>query len=322
MTNAEDAVLIEPVHAPLDEAWGRMTFPLYRPLLPVLGTAGADPEGNRPLACRALAGETMAGLVLAQRTGADPASAELLSVFVAPEFRGRGIATRLLGCLEEAAAAAGVTELSGAYMTGKPTIAALERVFAKREFTPPELRMIVLKFTPEEARECDWYKKARMPPGASIFPWAELRPDEREEIRRSQAERQWIHPELEPWRCDQQFDEVSSVGMRKDGAVVGWVINHRPARGLVTFTTSFMRYDLARRAAIFPLYVASIERLMGTGVICSFVTNAKFDRMVQFALRRGAPFVHFTGETRGVTKRIGAADQTVTGSETSPRSVG
>jgi GNAT superfamily N-acetyltransferase len=299
------AAVIEEVSAPLGDVWGAMTFPLFRPLLPLLGTGAADAQGARPIACRALIDGEPAGLVLAQRPAATPASAEILSVFVPAAFRGRGIATRLVECLEEAARTRhGVAELTGSYMTGKPGIPAVERVFEKRGFTPPKLRMIVLKFTPEEAARCDWYQKARLPVGATIFSWSEMTAADREALQRSQAETPWIHPELEPWRCDERFDEVSSVGMRKDGQVVGWVINHRPSPGLVTFTTSFMRKDLARRGAIFPLYVASIERLAGTGVICSFVTNAEFEAMVRFALRRGAPFVHYTGETRGVTKQL------------------
>lgn len=298
-------VLIEEVREPLDAAWHGMTFPLFRPLLSLLGTGRADEQGSRPLACRAVVGGEPAGLLLAQRPAAAPATAELLSMFVAAPFRGRGLATRLVECLEGAARSGhDVRELTGSYMTGKPSIPAVERVFEKRGFTPPKLRMIVLKFTPEEAARCDWYQKARMPAGATIFPWKDMSDADRAELRRSQAERAWIHPELEPWRCDERFDEISSVGMRKDGEVVGWVINHRPSPGLVTFTTSFMRRDLARRGAIFPLYVASIERLAGTGVICSFVTNAEFEAMVRFALRRGAPFVHYTGETRGVTKQL------------------
>ena len=300
----QDDVRIEEVPAPLDEAWGAMTFPLYRPLLPLLGTGRTDAQGSTPLACRAMVDGEPAGLLVAQQTAAAPGAAELLSVFVATPFRGRGIATRLVECLEQSARRRGIGEVTGSYMTGKPSIAAVERVFAKREFTPPKLRMIVLKFTPEEAARTDWYRKARMPDGATIFSWKDLTDRDRDELKQSQADRAWIHPELEPWRCDERFDEVSSVGMRKGGEIVGWVINHRPSPGLVTFTTSFMRRDLARRGAIFPLYVASIERLAGTGVICSFVTNAEFDAMVKFALRRGAPFIHYTGETRGVSKRL------------------
>jgi GNAT superfamily N-acetyltransferase len=301
-----DDIRIDAVDAPLGGEWAGMTFPLFRPLLSILGTPSRDAQGNAPMACRAIVDGEPAGLVLGHITPTTPDAIELLSIFVAPAHRGQGLATRLVECLEGHALARGVSQMTGSYMTGKPSIPALERVFAKRSFDPPKLRMIVLKFTPEEARECDWYKRARLPQRATIFPWSEVTPDEREWLKRSQAERQWIHPELEPWRCDQTFDD-SSVGMRRDGEIVGWVINHRAAPDLVTFTTSFMRADLARRGAIFPLYVASIERLMGTGVICSFVTNAEFDGMVKFALRRGAPFIHYAGETRGVAKQLRAS---------------
>jgi GNAT superfamily N-acetyltransferase len=302
-------ILVEQVTRPLGQEWEAMTFPLFRQLLPLLGTGNVDAQGHRPIACRAIEGETPAGLVLGQVRSDNPSSLEMLSILGAPDFRGRGVATKLLAALEDAArGSAAVRQLTGVYMTGRPSIPALERVFAKCGFPPPALRMIVLKFTPEEAATCDWYKKARMPAGCTIFPWVEMTDEERARLKQSQADRAWIHPELEPWRSDKRFDEVSSVGMRKDGEVVGWVINHRASPTLVTFTTSFIRADLARRGGIFPLYVASIERLMGSGVICSFVTSAKFESMVRFALRRGAPFIHYTGETREASKALASRD--------------
>ena len=108
-----------------------------------------------------------------------------------------------------------------------------------------------------------------MPAGASIFKWSELTGEELAWLKQSQADRRWIHPKLEPWNWDLNFDPASSVGMRKDGEVVGWVINHRLSPGVVTFTTAFMRTDLARRGASFPLYVASLTATDGhRGVVC------------------------------------------------------
>jgi hypothetical protein len=143
-----------------------------------------------------------------------------------------------------------------------------------------------------------------LPTGAEVFQWSELTPDELDELKRTQAADPWIDPDLEPWRCSDRFDPVSSVGMRKDGKVVGWVINHPIAPKMLCFTTSFMRRDLARRGAIFPLYVASLERLKGTGTICTFVTSAEFASIVRFVLRRCAPYISFCGETRGVSKAL------------------
>jgi GNAT superfamily N-acetyltransferase len=303
----ENELLIREVTTPLGNEWGHMTFPIYRFLLSLIGTGETGARGHRPLACVATSGGTPVGLALAQRAPAIPPTAEVLSLFVVPAFRGAGIATRLLACLEDALSRLGVSELSGTYMTGPPTLAALERVLAKRGFDPPMSRRLIIKFTPEQSRQCLWFQRARMPDGASIFKWAELTREELARLKQSQKERRWIHPKLEPWRWDRNFDPVSSVGMRKDGEVVGWVISHRMSPGVLAFTTAFMRTDLARRGASFPLYVATLESLMGSGVICLLMTDPnEFPSMARFVLRRCSPLAPFTGETRGVSKRLDA----------------
>jgi hypothetical protein len=228
-----------------------------------------------------------------------------VSLFVDPAARGQGIATALLARLEDIALRHGVTELTGTYMTDRPNIEALERVLAKRGFEEPTVRMIVFKFAPEDARKCAWYRRARMPSGATIFKWSELTGEDLAELRRSQLQHRWIHPKLEPWSTDPNFDPISSVGMRKDGEIVGWVINHRLAPDTVTFSSASMRPDLAKIGASFPLYVASLETLMGTGVLCTFVTNAEdFADMARFMQRRGAPFAQYSGQSLGVRKQL------------------
>src|SRR5262245_45904668 len=168
-----------------------MTFPLHRHLLGLLGTGMADPKGVRPVACYAMVDGQPAGLILAEMPTPQRLSAELLSMFVVAEHRGRGVATSLLEALEGDLARAGVGELIGIYMTGKPSIGAIERIFAKRGFTPPELRKIVVKYTPEEPSRALWYRRAKLPSHASIFPWVELKPEERDALKQSQAETGW-----------------------------------------------------------------------------------------------------------------------------------
>jgi GNAT superfamily N-acetyltransferase len=302
---SDSVVNIEAANSPLDARWISMTFPYYRHLLPLIGTGESTKGGQQPLACIASSDGTPVGLALAERAAVIPPTAEVLSLFVVEDFRGRGIATRLLACLEEVAVRRGVCELSGTYMSGRPSLEALERVLTKRGFEAPTLRMIAFKFTPDQAAQCRWYRQARVPAGASIFKWTELTDSEMTALRQSQAERQWIHPKLTPWYGSPHFDHLSSFGMRKDGEVVGWVINHRLSPGVVTFSIAFMRSDLARRGASFPLYVASLEALKGTGALCSFVTNAvDFPDMARFMLRHGTPFAEYAGETLGVRKAL------------------
>jgi predicted GNAT family acetyltransferase len=103
------------------------------------------------------------------------------------------------------------------------------------------------------------------------------------------------------------FDRASSVGMRIGGEVVGWVINHRIGSDTLRFTCSFMREDLARRAAILALYTESIERADRAGYrTCTFITPVKYTGMVDFVVKHCAQWISYVGETRGVAKRLAA----------------
>ena len=294
-------VITERTAGALGTEWWGMVFPSYRPLLAHVGSA--DAQGNRFFARRATADGRPIGLALGGiPSGAD--AAELLSVYVRPEARNVGVATELLRGIESDFRGAGAKSVTGTYMTSNPTIPALERALAKAGFPAPERRSIAVRFLPEEPARCVWYRKARLPEGATIFPWTELTGAERDWLQRSQADHAWIHPDLEPWRFDEGFDPSSSFGMRKDGEVVGWVVNHFVSPELVRFTVAFMRRDLALRGASFPLYVESLKRLQGRGLTCTFITASQFPAMNRFILRRVCPFVTFCGETRGVTKTL------------------
>jgi GNAT superfamily N-acetyltransferase len=294
--------VIETASGPLGAEWAAMTFPSFRPLLEAIGSVNPS-TGGTPVAVVSVDGGQPVGLALAE-IAPETGSAELLSLYVAQSARGRGVATTLVERLEQELRGRGVTRLEAVYMTGKPSIPVIEHIFEKRGFDAPILRKVVVRFTAEEAATTEWYQRARLPADSEIFAWKDVRPEEIEELKRTHAENPWIDVNLEPWRCSDRFDPVSSVGMRKQGKVVGWVINHPIGPNLLCFTTSFVRRDLARRGAIFPLYVASLERLKGTGTICTFVTSAEYESMVRFVLRRCAPYISFCGETRGVSKTL------------------
>ena len=139
-----------------------------------------------------------------------------------------------------------------------------------------------------------------------IVPWSDITAEERAAIRRSHEEAPWIARGLEPWTHDSYgFDPISSLGLRYEGSVVGWVINHRIAHDCVRFTCSFMRRDLSRRGRILPLYTESILRLTAAGIKeCTLVTPLEYSEMAEFLRRRCASAVHFFGETRGSAKRL------------------
>jgi len=297
-------ISIAPVTAPLDEAWTGMTFPSYRQAVALVGTPHTDSEGSRMIACAAIGDGLPAGLGLAQVPKDPSQPAEILSLFVRADVRGRGVATGLVEGLEGAARDAGRDAIMGVYMTGKPSIPIVERVFEKRGFEPPVLRKAAVRITPEQAVSCPWWGRGRLPEGGEMFMWRDLTAAEREHMQKTHALEPWIDPLLEPWICDARADPISSVGMRVNGEVLGWVINHRAPPNFVVFTTAFVRKDFQRIGALFKLLVHSIVNIQNQGLCITFVTSSMYPRMLPFTLTRIGPYGDFCGETRGVSKKL------------------
>jgi GNAT superfamily N-acetyltransferase len=308
-------VELESLRAPVPPFLATMTFPAYRHLL-ALDPASRHPDQGdlrlvQPLGVLAMRDGNPAGLVLGEVPIGDQGAPEMLSLYTEQEARNQGVGTALVEAFERAVRERGFRRVTAVYMTGKETVGALERVLQKRGWSPPETRTLTLRFTPDEAAGTPWFGRLSLPsPEYEIFSWKELRPEERVELERSQAERSWIASGLEPWRHDAHgFDAASSVGLRYRGSVVGWVINHRIAPDAVRFTCSFMRRDLGRRGRILPLYSESIRRLREDGCrMCTFVTPTEYRSMIEFIKRRCAPWAGLSAETRGSSKLLTAED--------------
>ena len=294
------------------EQFASMTFPAYRHLLNLEPAtrhlASDDTRIIQPLAVAASLGGQPAGLALAELPIAqdrDQHSAELLSVFVDKTCRGHGLGKALLGALESLVAEAGLGELAAVYMRGKPSIDIVERLLAQHGWSEPEPRMVTVKFMVEELYKAAWLHRYAPRAGYEIFSWMDLRDAEREEIRRSHETDAWIAPDLVPWKYDSEYEPTTSVGMRFEGKVVGWVINHRLDDQTVRYTCSFMRRDLQGVGAILPLYCESFRRLHRFGFKRGmFVAPLYHPQMAKFSRRWFGPWSYFIGETMGSRKQL------------------
>jgi GNAT superfamily N-acetyltransferase len=293
---------------PASLQYAAMTFPAYRHLLALApARRHADDSVGRmiqPVAVGACDSDEPVGLALAETpldTQTDP---ELLSVYVSAPRRNEGIGATLLASLESELRERGFHRLSTVYMTGKPGIAVFEHLLQRAGWDPPAVRSICIRFTREDVERATWLNKHRVVRGYEIFPWNELKEEERLALRRSQEESSWIPADLQPWDHDRHgFEPITSLGMRGPDGVVGWVINHEISPTVLRYTCSYIRPDLARRGRIVALYAASLRRLALTNYqSCTFVAPARHERMAAFAKRWCGPWASFLGETRGSSK--------------------
>lgn len=288
------------------------TFPAYRHLLdfePVeLNPRYGDRRRVRPVASMAEEGGAgVMGLALGclpVEEEMDRRPAELLSIFVHPQRRNQGIGGRLLDHLEGRVREAGARRMEAVYMTGEDSIEYVERLLASRAWSDPEMRMAVVRFTVEQAKSTPWFGRYRRREQMGFFPWVEITDQEMEALRESHRASEWIAEDLVPWQFDLEGVEPhSSLGIRVEDEVVGWVINHLMPDRTVRFTCSFIHPRLKRRGRIVPAYTESIRRLDEAGFErCMFTAPAYHPEMVQFVKRWCGPWGSFLGETRGSSK--------------------
>jgi GNAT superfamily N-acetyltransferase len=317
--------------APVADSFRGMTFPVYRHLL-ALAPATRHPEQNdlrqvMPLAMGAWLEGAPAGLLLAEMPCRTPDSAAgearnaaspempdtaaavsavpaVLSVFVQPAMRRRGVAGALFKALAEELSRLGWSRLELVYTTGRPGSAAIERLLARGGWAPPAARTVLVHLVPRELAASELFEERRLAsldPGFEIFPWSELPAAEREALRAADERQRWVTPGLAAWKFDTEpFDTAASVGARYRGEVVGWVIGQPINATAVRYLCSFLRKDLSRRGRILPLYRASLLRAAAAGrELATFVTPVIYPSMIRFIHRWMAPHARLVAETRG-----------------------
>ncbi len=273
-----------------------MTFPSFKELLDVDDHAVA-------------LGVECAGEVCGMALGyfppdQDPTVAHLLSLYVDPEHRGRGLGESLLHRFEEILRDAGKKCVRATYMTGKATIEIFEHVLQKCAWDAPHTRMVVVRSTIPVINKAPWMSLTELPEGMQIVAWGDVTEAQRESLRRSHEEKPWIAEDLIPFDHEENYDPCTSVALVHDGQLAGWVINHQMSRELIRFTCAYMRPDLQRLGRIVWLYVESVRRMEQHGFHEGIWTiPLKHPRHAAFARRWMAPYSTFFGETRGVEKR-------------------
>lgn len=305
-----DRVSVRPARADDRSAGEAMTFPAYRHLLSLERSVRLPRENDQepvdPVVIVAEAEGELVGLAVADIPVRAVRPPELLSVFVRPSHRRRGISRQLIAAAADAVRDHAGSTLLAVYMTGKPGPEYFERAALSLGWAGPQVRMVSVRFSAESLAPAPWLGKYRVGEGFEIFPWTELTDEDRRYLVESQREENWIAADLQPWDHDRfGFEPRTSLGLRRDGKVVGWIINHEVDGETLRFTCSYIRKPLGRMGKIIPLYSESFQRFIGSGFrYATFTTPLHHKGMAAFAKRWFAPWSTFLGETRSVEKAL------------------
>lgn len=208
------------------------------------------------LCLAALAGNEPVGLLVA---GVHPhlANTRLLSLFVQPAHRRKGLGTRLVQLLETVARAQGDTLLYAEYVAPK---LALERVLLACGWQPPAISLELIE-TPFAAL-ADILRQVylpSLPAGVAFFAWHDHTAADLAVLAAREGE---FAPALDP-RSEPELLTEGSIGVRVNGTLAGWAALHHLAPDLLR-ATAFYLFPEARvphlwRHIILTAYTRQLE---------------------------------------------------------------
>lgn len=279
---------IEKFHAGTFDSYKHMTFPGMQYLLEKTETENAVfaytiTYMNQPV-----------GLSIGE-INQEEESAEILSLFVEPTHRNRGVSTQLVKFIEDEMKAKGCQHLAMTYLSGKPTTYSLERVLQKCHWAEPQVHEIICKGHIDNGIKMPWVnKEGYFVNSYEIFPWSSLSNEEKMSI---QKQKDKIPQDLYPLQYMANMERVNSIGLRYRGDVVGWLISHRIAPDTIRFTCSYIRHDLQKIGRNLGLMAEAIKRQHQAKIpYIIWTTPMHHQGMVEFTKKRISPFLIYLKE--------------------------
>lgn len=276
----------------------KLTYPKFRPYLKTLD------YDNTLIAIGVNLASQPVGLALAEIL-TDENSSEILSLFVVPEHRGKGLGKTLLEHLEKELISQGCSQVSLVYISNATT-PYLEKILKERQWSNPQFRMLVGSSPIENLKDAPWLNlDNRLPSSYSIFPWLELSLQERKLIQQQQSDSPWYPEVLSPFTEEENIEPINSLGLRYHDKVVGWMVTHQVVVDTIRYTKLFVRKDMQRLGRGIALLAAAIKlQLKSTKTQGIFTTFADNDSMINFIHKHLAPYLTSIRQSWGSQKLL------------------
>lgn len=222
---------------------------------------------------------------------------QILSLFVKPMYRDRGVGSALLDRLERELIQSGSTNANLSYLKDGTTTPALKQTLHKQGWNLPHSEMLVCYSTAQKLQNAPWLYTYPLPPSFSSFPLVELTLEEYQTIERQQAIEPWYPESLSPFKGELPVEPLNSLGLRYQGQVVGWIATHRVAPDTIRYTSLFVRKDLQKMGRAISLLAEAIKRQVNSEIPqCTCTVSFENKAMMSFVKRRLAPFLTQTRE--------------------------
>ncbi len=247
-----------------------------------------QPQGKLVGLVAEVAGEKV-GLVLAEILATQPQTppeAEVISLFVLPEYRHQGIGAGLIKNLEMGLTGLGCGQMKLVYKSTAITSLALEPLLKRQNWRSPQINFLLGKTTAEKVSFAPWLQKYPLSNKFTVFPWSELTNADRKQIETLD-----YPTSLTPF-SNTPAEPLNSLGLRYETQLVGWMVTHRVATDAIRYSTMFVDKRFQRLGRGISLLSQSILLQVDSTVpYCLFAVAQENPAMLKFVHKHLEPYL-------------------------------
>lgn len=251
-------------------------------------------EGNKPI------GLALGGVYDVTGMG------EVFSLEVEHARRHAGVGTTLLQAMEKACREEKANFVIGYYRKSGSSFPYLEKIFQRLKWEKSSLFMVryffdIYNFYPP------WFEHPpTFPPEYEIFPWDELKPNEREDIE-SRYEQGHFDASVYPFQMGESWEPINSLGLRYKKQVIGWMVTHRASPDTLRYSALYIQPEFQSKGHAVRLLVNSIKKQQASPVRwCYFELNVleADPTWIKFVTQRLAPYALDEDRIYQIWKRL------------------
>lgn len=204
----------------------------------------------------AMANGEMVGLGLAERQGA--MAAQVISLMVAPEWRGQGIGSHLLGRLSHFLAQEGVKEVSIRYQTSLDSPGAMDRLLLRLGWPAPQPLFLLLEGKANELAAIAWAERFPLPARYRLENW--------QSAHAEVATALGAPVELLAATRSSSVEPGVSLALLDGDDLVGWLIAERTGKSSVRYSSLYVQPRHRVRGQALTLLVEGFRRQHAAGI--------------------------------------------------------